>query len=108
MFLVLDPWASILLLVWISHCSFSMLAASIELPRVKATILPHFCAMSLHVSILELANICLIQVGEIIRTIAIKDSIQEVSFVIAAIWPSVPPMAILLAILKSARVPGCI
>ena len=64
--------------------------------------------MSLHVSILELANISLIQVGEIIRTIAIKDSIQEVSFVIAAIWPSVPPMAILLAVLESTSVPGCI
>ena len=64
--------------------------------------------MSLHVSILELANISLIKIGEIIRTIAIKDSIQEVSFIIAAIWPSVPPMTILLAVLESAGVPGCI
>ena len=102
--LVLGPGAPILLLVEVSHGAISVLEAAQELTRVEAAVLPHLFSVALHVRILELTNICFILICEVVRPLALKYTIEEVTLEVAAVGPRVLTMAILLAVLELSSV----
>ena len=102
--LVLHPGATILLLIWIGHGTFTMLLAAQELTSVKASVRPHLFPITLHICIHELADVRFLLVCEIVRPFALKYPIIEISLVVTAIWPCVPTMAIFFAVLELACV----
>lgn len=105
MFLILDPRTSVLLLArWIGHNAFALTATLLKLPCKNPAILPNFSALTIHVCIFELAGVSLLQVGEEVHSMTFKHALGEVTFIVAAIGPLVPPGAVFLAVDKLALV----
>lgn len=105
MLLILDPGTSVLFLsIGVSHDSFTATPAFLELPSEDPAILPHFRAIAVHIRIFELTRVRFLQIGEVVDTLAIEDTIDEGPLVVAAVGPLVTTLPVLLAVDELANV----
>lgn len=102
--LVLLPRALILLLVWVGHGSFAVLASLLELTDVAFSIEPLLSAVTIHVCIFEVASVGLLKIGEIVSPVAFENALRKVSLVVATVGPFVLAISVFLRVFKLADI----
>ena len=108
MLLVLIPWTSVLLLVWVSHCTFSLFASTNKITLEVFAVLPYLSTIAIHIGIPKFASIGLSKVSKIVSALAFKNTVYKVTLVVAAVGPFIPSFAVFLTVLEMAFVPRLI
>ena len=113
MLLILNPGPPILFLIRIGHGACAVFAAPFELSSVHLAIFfIDLSSKAFHISVAKLSCVGFSEVGEVVGALTIKDTISEITFVIAAICPFIAPLAALFTVSEVAcvfrlvRVPG--
>jgi len=101
------PRADVFISIGPLECAFAILLPIFEVPFIPPSIGPHFQASPLHIAQTEFPLVQLVQVSKVILAVALKLAIDEVAFIVAAVFPLKLAFAILLPLVKLTHVPGC-
>jgi len=74
----------------------AILLALFELTLVHAAVGKLLASVTLHVGLDEVASVGLLEICEVVRSLAVHQTVRECTLVIAAIFPSVLALSVLL------------